>query len=95
MNEKKTVLSSLTKENIRDFSEEQIFELVRFIQTKILREERAPYIHIIDSAFKFRTISSRRRDLKQDHLMLLGYIFFKTDDKSKMMTGVLKAKRLY
>jgi len=52
-----------------------------------------PYIHIIDTAFKFRTISSGRRDLKQD-LMLSGYVFFKTDDKSKMMTGVLKNKKI-
>jgi len=90
---KKTVLDSLTKENIWDFSEEQIFELVRFIQTEIPKEERVPYIHIIDTAFKFRTISSGRRDLKQD-LMLSGYVFFKTDDKSKMMTGVLKNKKI-
>ncbi|MDP4187909.1 MAG: hypothetical protein Q8907_12160 [Bacteroidota bacterium] len=82
---------NLTQENVWDLSEEEAFTLIQKLQNDIGKEERSPYLKIIDTAFEFRSISSKRRDIKQS-LTLLGFKFFKADDKLNMLTGIFKRK---
>ena len=83
----------LTLQNVWDLSEEDAFILTQYIQTKINKEDRLPFIKIIDTAFEFRSISSKRRDMKQS-LSLLGFKFFKpeNDNNSNIITGVYKRR---
>lgn len=82
-------LKNTTKDNIWDLTEEEVFQLVMFIQKEVKKEEQIQYMKIIEPAFKFRTISSRNRALKQD-LTYIGYKFFKNKEQKGMLTGVYK-----
>ncbi|HNW51162.1 MAG TPA: hypothetical protein PKH79_08775 [Prolixibacteraceae bacterium] len=85
----------LTVQNVWNLSEEDAFNMVQTLQTEYSKEDRSPYLKVIDSAFEFRTISSKRRDMKQS-LSLLGFKFFKPQDNSgsTMITGVFKRRSL-
>ncbi|NMC58119.1 MAG: hypothetical protein GYA51_01795 [Candidatus Methanofastidiosa archaeon] len=79
-------------DNVWDLSEEDAFNAIQFIQNNVSQEERSQYMKIIDAAFEFRSISSKRRDIRQS-LTLLGFKFFKVDDNAgSMLTGVFKRK---
>ncbi|BDX38859.1 hypothetical protein CYCD_22140 [Tenuifilaceae bacterium CYCD] len=82
----------LTPENVWNLSEEDAFNFMQHIQTNVSKEERMHYMKIIESAFEFRTISVKRRDMKQS-MELLGFKFFKSNgDTSNVITGVFKRK---
>ncbi len=53
------------------------------------REERPPYIRMINAAFDFRTISGSRRDLRNS-LSKLGFCFFKEHETDRQLFGVCK-----
>jgi len=86
-------IENLTLENVWDLSEEDVFNMLQYIQVNLPKEEQLPFIKIIDTAFEFRSISSKRRDMRQS-LALLGFKFFKpvNDNSSTMITGVYKRK---
>lgn len=61
------------------------------MQTNMSKEEQSSYMKIIGNAFEFRTISSKRRDLKQD-LTFLGYKFFPVENNKSLLMGIYKRK---
>ncbi len=85
-------LMELTQENVWDLTEEDVFSLVKTVQTDVEKEKRSHYMKIIGSAFEFRTISSKRRDLKKN-FEVYGYKFFPAGDNPNMLTGIYKRKR--
>ncbi|MGE0076688.1 MAG: hypothetical protein AB7S48_02410 [Bacteroidales bacterium] len=93
MEQKLTNLDELTPANVWDISEEEAFELMQLILNGVEKEKKSQLLKIIESAFEFRTISTKRRDLKQS-LILLGFKFFKPNDNSNMITGIFKKKSL-
>ena len=86
-------IKSLTLENVWNLSEDEVFHMVQKIQEYLPKEERSQYMKIIDTAFEFRSISAKRRDMKQS-LTLLGFKFFKpeNDNNSNIITGIFKRK---
>jgi|GEM_PF-1569164 len=86
-------IKNLTLENVWKLSEEEVFNMLQYMQENLPKENRSQYMKIIDTAFEFRSISSKRRDMKQS-LTLLGFKFFKleSDSSSTIITGIYKRK---
>jgi len=83
-------IKTLSEEDIWKLTEEDVFNLVETLKTCMKKEESMPYFKLIDSAFEFRTISARRRDLKQD-LSKAGFKFFKREvNHSNQLVGIYK-----
>lgn len=85
-------LENLTEENVWNLSEEEAFTIVETLQADIPKEERPKYSRILEKAFEFRSISPRRRDLRQD-LTHYGYKFFQGEGNKTYLTGICKRKK--
>lgn len=83
----------LNRENVWNLSEEDVFHMMQYMQNNLPKEEYSKYMKIIEIAFDFRSISPKRRDMKQS-LTLLGFKFFKlgNDNNSTIITGIFKRK---
>jgi len=89
--EKAVSLYELTRENIRDLSEEDISLLLNRLISDLPKAKRPPYVEIIDMAFDFRSISSNNNTLKGD-LTISGFKFFPIPYNTKLVWGIRRKK---
>ncbi|MDL2213477.1 hypothetical protein LJC72_01320 [Bacteroides sp. OttesenSCG-928-D19] len=87
MGSKVVELCEVTQENVHNFTEEEISLLLNKLVSDLPREQRAPYVQIINTAFDFRSISAKSNGLKKD-LEMYGYKFFPIPANKKLVMGV-------
>lgn len=85
-------LKNLTEENVWNLSEEEVFNLIETLQSSVAKESSARYTQLIGKAFDFRSISSRRKDLKLD-LIKYGFKFFPAGHGNNSLLGIYKKQK--
>jgi hypothetical protein len=84
-------LEELTLEKVLKLSEEDVSKLLSKIVSDLPKEKRPGYVNIINTAFEFRSISSKSRSLKGD-LSLYGFKFFSIPYNKKLIMGVKRRR---
>jgi hypothetical protein len=85
--ENKIVLEKLTQENVLELSEEDVSGLLIKTIIDLPKDKRSYYVKIINTAFEFRSISSKNRNLKGD-LTIFGYKFFPIPNNKSLIMGI-------
>ena len=85
-------LEELTLEKVLKLSEEDVSKLLSKIVSDLPKEKRSGYVNIINTAFEFRSISSKSRSLKGD-LSLYGFKFFSIPYNNKLIMGVKRRRQ--
>jgi len=85
-------LEELTPEKVLKLSEEDVSKLLSKIVSDLPKEKRSGYVNIINTAFEFRSISSKSRSLKGD-LSLYGFKFFSIPYNNKLIMGVKRRRQ--
>lgn len=85
--EKKISLEELTPENVLELSEEDVSNLLIKVVEDLPKEKRSQYVNIISSAFEFRSISTKNRNLKGD-LTYFGFKFFAIPYNKNLIMGI-------
>lgn len=79
----------LTIANAKELTVAQAAELLNQIEQEPDKEKRSAYAQMLGSAFEFRSISARSRNLKHD-LSFYGYQFFPIANNTSFIRGVRK-----
>lgn len=90
MKQAKISLTNLTEEDVWNLSEEEAFDLLEMLKNTVDREQYLALTKLIGKAFDFRSISPKRRDLKQD-LIKSGFKFFTPEQGiGNLLLGIYK-----
>jgi len=90
--ESQKIIDELTIDNVGTLTEAQVAEVMCRIEKEQDKEKRLPFVKIIETAFEFRTISARSRNLKAD-LAFFGYKFFPVEYNKVLLRGIRKKTR--
>ncbi|HBL75123.1 MAG: hypothetical protein A2W90_15180 [Bacteroidetes bacterium GWF2_42_66] len=85
--ENQKIIEELTIENVGTLTEAQIDKVMCRIEQESDKEKRSQFMKIIETAFEFRTISAKSRDLKAD-LAFFGYRFFPVKNNKFFIRGI-------
>lgn len=93
--ENQTIIEDLTLDNVGTLTETQVSEIANTIEKEPEKERRSQLMKILETAFEFRTISTKNRNLKAD-LSFMGYQFFPVEQSKVYVRGIRKkANRRY
>jgi hypothetical protein len=87
--ENQTIIEDLTLDNVGTLTETQVSEIANTIEKEPEKEKRSQLMKILETAFEFRTISAKNRNLKAD-LSFMGYRFFPVEQNKVFLRGIRK-----